>query len=127
MKLSSIFFVFIIFFFSLSIQQLYHAALGKQEQACHSISCGSCTFLESSAVVERNFPTSGNLSRMKEDEVGHFNTVDPIRPQKKIIFKENEAFGIGNVYRSLASVYLLSLVTHRQFLGGFWMCRLICS
>ena len=127
MNFSSILFVFIIFFFSLSIQQLYHAALEKQEQACHSLSCSSCTFSKPSATVEKDIPTSGNLSRMKVDEVSYFKTVNPTHPKRKIIFKENEAFGIGNVYRSLASVYLLSLVTHRQFLGRIWIYRLIRS
>ena len=106
---------------------MYHAALEKQEQACHSLSCGNCTFSKPSATVEKDIPTSGNLSRMKVDEDSHFKTVNPTYPKRKIIFKENEAFGIGNVYRSLASVYLLSLVTHRQFLGRTWAYRLICS
>lgn len=34
-----------------------------------------------------------------------------------IVFKENEAFGIGNVYRSFASVFLLAIVTNRTLFG----------
>lgn len=34
-----------------------------------------------------------------------------------IVFKENEAFGIGNVYRSFASVLLLAIVTNRTLFG----------
>ena len=34
-----------------------------------------------------------------------------------IVFKENEAFGIGNVYRSFASVLLLAMVTNRTLFG----------
>lgn len=115
----SILFATILFLLFLSIQHLYHAVLRKQSRTCQLVSCCSCTFSEPSATVETILPTSGNLSRLRRDEAGLNKVVNPIRPQKKIVFKENEAFGIGNVYRSLASVYLLSLVTQRQFLGAF--------
>ena len=36
---------------------------------------------------------------------------------KAIVFKENWEYGIGNMYRSMASVLMLAIVTNRTFYG----------
>ena len=36
---------------------------------------------------------------------------------KAIVFRENMDFGIGNMYRSMASVFMLAIVTNRTFYG----------
>ena len=38
-------------------------------------------------------------------------------PFKAIVFKENWEYGIGNMYRSMASVLMLAIVTNRTFYG----------
>lgn len=37
---------------------------------------------------------------------------------KALVFKENGDYGIGNLYRSMASVFMLAIVTNRTFYGN---------
>lgn len=41
---------------------------------------------------------------------------------KAIVFKENGDYGIGNLYRSMASVFMLAIVTNRTFYGNGVFC-----